>query len=261
MKSEKATKATGPAEVRRYDDACGTAHALELVGDRWALLVMRELMLGSRRFSQLRADLPGISATVLTQRLTELEERGLVVKKTLPAPASVQVYELTPWGYDVEPIIRELGRWAARSPLHDPTLRISGVSVLLSLRTMFDRERAKGFTATIGFRFGEDAYRARIEDAGLAIERGEPADADVTFTGDPTAFAAAVHGGVPFDKLEGALAVTGDRALARRFTKLFPLPAKLSPSLWAMTRLSWILSRGAEQVVSSGGTPMPTPLP
>lgn len=227
MKSEKATRTARPAEVRRYDDACGTAHALELVGDRWALLVMRELMLGSRRFSQLRADLPGISATVLTQRLLELEERGLVVKKTLPAPASVQVYELTPWGYDVEPIIRELGRWAARSPLHDPTLRISGVSVLLSLRTMFDRERAKGVTATIGFRFGEDAYRARIEDATLRIERGDPVGADVTFAGDPTALAAAVHGGVPFDKLAGALSVEGDRALARKFTRLFPLPSKL----------------------------------
>lgn len=230
MRSEKLTKAAKRAEIRRYDDACGTAHALELVGDRWALLIMRELMLGGRRFSQLRADLPGISATVLTQRLGELEERGLVVRRTLPPPASVQVYELTPWGYEAEPIIREMGRWAARSPLHDPTLRISGVSMLLSLRTMFDRDRARGLDAMIGFQFGEDVYRARVSAEGLAIERGAPEGAKVVFEGDPTAFCAAVHGGVPFEELEarGALAVTGDRKLARRFATLFPLPPKLT---------------------------------
>ena len=89
---------------RRYDDACGTAHALELIGDRWTLLVLRELLLGARRFSQLRADLPGLSANVLTQRLAELEERGLVRRRTLPPPASAQVYEATDWGLEAEPV-------------------------------------------------------------------------------------------------------------------------------------------------------------
>ena len=132
MELEKITK-TGQGEAkRRYDDACGTAHALELIGERWALLVLRELMLGPRRFSELKADLPGISANVLTQRLTELERRRLVVRRKLPPPASVQVYEATPWGLEAEPIVQALGRWAARSPAHDPTLPISGVSVLLS---------------------------------------------------------------------------------------------------------------------------------
>jgi DNA-binding HxlR family transcriptional regulator len=229
VRSGKRTKASCRAEIRRYDDACGTAHALELVGDRWALLIMRELMLGGRRFSQLRADLPGISATVLTQRLGELEERGIVVRRTLPAPASVQVYELTPWGYEAEPFIREMGRWAARSPLHDPTLRISGVSVLLSLRTMFVRERARGLDAMLGFRFGEDVYRARLTAEGIALDRGEPAGADLVFDGEPTALVAAIYGGVSYDELEakGSLRVTGDRALARRLKTLFQLPPKL----------------------------------
>ena len=101
---------------RRYDDACGTAHALDLVGERWALLVMRELMLGPKRFSDIRADLPGISANMLTQRLEGLEAAGVLVRRRLPPPASAQVYELTPWGYEAEPIFQVLGRWAARSP-------------------------------------------------------------------------------------------------------------------------------------------------
>ena len=95
MTLEKVTRPEAAQAKRRYDDACGTAHGLELIGERWALLVLRELMLGARRFSDLRADLPGISANVLTQRLSELEERGLVRRRKLPPPASVQVYEAT----------------------------------------------------------------------------------------------------------------------------------------------------------------------
>jgi len=130
---------------RRYDDACGLAHALELIGERWAMLILRELAYGSRRFSELKADLPGISANVLTQRLTELEERGLVRKIRLPPPASVQVYEATPWALEVAPVIGKLGKWAARSPLHDPTLPLSHAAIMMSLETMIDAKRAHPF--------------------------------------------------------------------------------------------------------------------
>jgi DNA-binding HxlR family transcriptional regulator len=214
---------------RRYEDACGTAHSLELIGDRWALLIMRELMLGGRRFSHLRADLPGISANVLTQRLEELEARGVLVRKRLPPPASTQVYELTPWGYEAEIIVREMGRWAARSPLHDSTLRISAVSVLLSLRTMLSRERARGIDAVIGFRFGEESYRGHLTADGIKYARGEAHDAKVIFSGEPAALAAAVHGGVPFTDLEaaGLLSIAGDLRLAKKFVTLFPLPTKV----------------------------------
>jgi DNA-binding HxlR family transcriptional regulator len=217
------------AAKRRYDDACGTAHALELLGDRWALLILRELMLGARRFTQLRADLPGLSANILTQRLGELEERGLLVHRQLPPPASVHVYELTPWGYETEPITQAMGRWAARSPHHDPTLRISGVSLLLSFRTMLDPMRAKGIDAGVGFRFGDDAYRGHLTSRTFAIAQGDPVDARLIFVGSPMALGAAVHGGVPISQLEkgGTLTVVGDRKLAQRFTTLFPLPTKL----------------------------------
>ena len=223
MQLEKLTT-MGQSELkRRYDDACGTAHALELIGDRWTLLVLRELMLGPRRFSELRADLPGISANTLTQRLAELEERGLARRKRLPPPASVQVYEATKWGLEVEPIVQSLGRWAARSPGHDPTLPLSGVSLMLSFGTMFDSDKAKKFDARIGFRLGPDSYLARIRKGRFKVVRGEAGAGDALFTASPTAIAAVVYGGAPID----SLLVEGDRQLAERFVRLFPLPAKV----------------------------------
>jgi DNA-binding HxlR family transcriptional regulator len=223
MQLENVTESRRTEPKRGYDDACGTAHALELIGERWALLVLRELMLGPRRFSELKGDLPGISANVLTQRLTDLEQRGLVVKKRLPPPASVQVYEATPWGLEAEPIVQALGRWAARSPRHDPTLPISGVSILLSFRTMFDPVRAGDMRATIAFRFGEDRYFVTIGDGKLMAHRGEPGAADLTVTAEPTMLAAVVYGKQPFALVD----IEGDRDLLQRFVDLFELPPKV----------------------------------
>ena len=228
MELQNVTKSS-EATRRRYDDACGTAHALDLIGERWALLVMRELMLGPKRFSDIRADLPGISANVLTQRLEGLEGAGLLLRKKLPPPANAQVYELTPWGYEVEPIIQSLGRWAARSPGHDPTLPISAVSLMLSFRTMFNAERARGFRGRIGFRLGAETFLANIQQRKLEIARCNLTEADVIFTGTAPALAAAVYGGQALEKLAeaGALTAAGDPALAQRFLGLFPLPPKV----------------------------------
>lgn len=187
------------------------------------MLVLRELAYGPRRFSELRTDLQGISANVLTQRLTELEARGLVRRTRLPPPASVQVYEATEWGLEAVPIIASLGRWAARSPLHDPTLRMSHVSVVMSLQTLLSPELADGLDVRIGFRFGNAEYATRIHDGRLDVERGDASGCDVIFTGAPSAVAAVIHGGAPFETIE----VEGDMALAKRFVKLFPLPPKV----------------------------------
>jgi DNA-binding HxlR family transcriptional regulator len=223
VQSEKITKQRQGEPKRSYDYACGTAHALELVGERWSLLVLRELMLGARRFFELKADLPGISANVLTQRLGELEERGLVRRIKLPPPASVQVYEATQWGLEAEAIVQALGRWAARSPRHDPTLPISGVSILLSFRTMFDPAKARDLDARIGFRFAEMTYVLRIADGALTVARGDVQDCDVLLAGEPTTLAAVVYGGFPL----GSLDVHGDLDLAWRFVELFELPPKV----------------------------------
>src|SRR5258707_13247324 len=146
------TKYRQKEEKRWYEEGCGLAHAMELLGERWAMLVLRELAYGPRRFSELKADLQGISANVLTQRLTELEARGLVRKVKLPPPASVQVYEATEWGLEAVPVIASLGRWAARSPWHDPTLPMSHVSLLMSMETLLSPSLAEGLRARIGFR-------------------------------------------------------------------------------------------------------------
>jgi DNA-binding HxlR family transcriptional regulator len=219
---EKVTKMRRSGGGREYDDACGTAHALELIGERWALLVLRELLLGPRRFSDLRADLPAISANVLTQRLTELESRGLVRRRKLPPPASVQVYEATEWGLETAPLIREMGRWAARSPGHDPTLPLSGVSIMLSFTAMLDVERAKGFAGTVAFRLGEMIYVAQVANGAIDIRRGAAEEGGALIAGEPTAIAAVVYGGAALDLLR----IEGDRTLATRFLSLFTLPPK-----------------------------------
>ena len=215
---------------RSYEDACATAHGLDLVGERWALLVMRELMLGPRRFGDLRASLPGISANVLTQRLQGLEAAGILRRRKLPPPASVQVYELTEWGYESEPVFQTLGRWAARSPGHDPRLPLSAVSLFLSFRTMLDPARARGLNARIGFRIGAETYLATLAKGRIDIVRDDLDRADVIFAGTASAIAAAVYGGQPLAGLQKSktLIVEGDHRLAERFVTLFPLPPKVA---------------------------------
>lgn len=226
MELEKLTDSRKATGRRGYLDACGMAHALDLIGDRWALAIVRELMLGARRFSDLRADLPGLSANVLTQRLNELERDTIVARRKLPPPAHVQVYELTSWGYEAEPIIQELGRWAARSPGHDATLPISGVSILLSLRTMIQRERIGDLRLVVGFRWGAEDYVGQLDADGIHIARGAVDAADIVFAGSPNAFAGFIYGGVPIDALGDGLTLRGDPALAARFAGLFDLPPK-----------------------------------
>ncbi|MEP6982350.1 MAG: helix-turn-helix domain-containing protein [Sphingomicrobium sp.] len=196
---------------------------MDLLGERWAMLVLRELAYGPRRFSGLKADLGGISANVLTQRLAELEGRGLVRRTRLPPPASVQVYEATEWGLEAVPVIASLGRWAARSPCHDPTLPMSHVSVMMSLQTLISPVLADGIDARIGFRLGETSYVATIHDGRLDIDRTAVVDCVVEFNGPPSAVAAVIHGGAPLETIE----VTGDMELAKRFVTLFPLPSKV----------------------------------
>jgi len=229
MKSEKITKSSGTPPRRWYEDACAAAHALDLLGERWALLVMRELMFGPRRFGELRANLPGISANVLTQRLEGLEMAGVLLRRRLPPPASAQVYELTEWGYGSEPIFQALGRWAARSPFHDPSLPFSAASLMLSLRTMLDPARAAGLQARIGFRLGEETYLARLAAGRIEIAAGPLEEAEAVFTGTARAIAGAIYGGQDLAALEaaGVLQLEGDRALAARFVTLFPLPPKV----------------------------------
>ena len=224
MALEKLTSKGRSEAKRRYDDACGLAHALDLIGERWALLVLRELAFGPRRFSDLRADLPGISANVLTQRLNELEERGLVRRTKLPPPASVQVYEATPWGLEAAPVIRALGKWAARSPLHDVNQPLSAVSVIMSMETMFDPSLAEGFSASAAIRLGQSDFCAEVRGGRFTARRATCEAPDFTLEGAPEQLAGLLYGGAPLDIMK----FEGDRTAAERFLSLFNLPPKAS---------------------------------
>ncbi|RIX98767.1 transcriptional regulator [Aureimonas flava] len=230
MKSDKITKNLRPGTGHHwfYGDACAAAHALELVGERWTLLVMRELMAGPRRFGDLRAGLPGISANVLTQRLEWLEEAGVLTRRELPPPSGAKVYELTAWGYEAEPIFRVVGRWGARSPFHDPAASFSAASLMLSMRTMFDGALADGYAGRIGLRLGRETLLAEVRDGRIAVAAAPPEPADAVLAGEPRAVAAAIYGGQDLESLEraGALEIAGDRDAVRRFAGFFPLPDK-----------------------------------
>ncbi|MGP3989113.1 winged helix-turn-helix transcriptional regulator [Streptomyces sp. 3N207] len=215
------------ATKRSYHDACGIAHGLDLVGERWALLVVRELLLGPKRYGRLRADLPGIGTNVLAQRLSELEASGVLRKRRLPPPTSATVYELTDWGYELEPLLRALGRWAVRSPDHDRTAQLSATSFLLSLRTNFDRGRAGGARGTYELHVGEEVARVVLADGTLLVERGSQEGPDAVVTGPPTVLARVVYAGYGFSEATAAgdVQVEGDIASAGRFLNMFSLPA------------------------------------
>jgi DNA-binding HxlR family transcriptional regulator len=211
---------------RSYHDMCGMAHALDLVGERWALLVVRELVLGPKRYTDVRADLPGISPNVLSHRLDELELAGVVRRRRLPPPAGSPVYELTEWGQELEPIMRQLGRWGARSPARPQDAHLSVVSLILSLRTNFDTEAAVGLAAGYELRFGEQVFHARVADGALAVEPGSAAHPVATMEASPFTMASLLYGGRdPAQAVRsGDLIMTGDMSAVERFLTLFALP-------------------------------------
>jgi DNA-binding HxlR family transcriptional regulator len=226
MKLQKETSRAETADKRRYDDACAAAHGMDLIGERWAMPVIRELLMGPRRFSDLKNSLNGISAKVLTERLEGLESAGILGRRKLAPPASVQVYELTPWGYEAAPIFQAMGRWAVRSPRHDPTRPFSPVSLMLSLRTMFSPAAAEGDSGRIQLRLGDQSFFWTLADGQVNIGRGELADAEATIAGTAPAVASIVYGGRPLEDAvaSGDLSAEGDLDLLRRLPTFFPMP-------------------------------------
>ncbi|WP_121062449.1 winged helix-turn-helix transcriptional regulator [Chachezhania antarctica] len=224
MKKQKVTKSAESPHGRWYGDACGTAFGLELLGERWSMLVVRELMFGPRRFSDIRANLPGISAKVLTERLSGLEANGVVIRSTAPDPAPAQLYGLTDWGYAAEPILQELGRWAAASPLHDPTLPLSPISFMLSLRTMFDAAAAQDMKAVTVFVIGTAQFTARLAGGAMPVTRGADEAPDLRFEAPAAPPLAAVFYGDEAPETVG-VRVTGAQDLREKFISLFNLPS------------------------------------
>jgi DNA-binding HxlR family transcriptional regulator len=214
------------ATGRTYDDGCAAAHALDLVGERWALLVVRELLLGPKRFTDLRAGLPNASPNVLAQRLRGLEAAGVVRRGKLPPPAASKIYELTEWGRDLEPVILALGRWGVRSPTKPPDAALGVDSLILSFRTMFDPEQAVGLSASYEFRIGEDRFRAEVSEGRLEIERGLATAPNATIEAEAGTLAALVYADLELDDALGSgdLRIEGHKEAVECFLTLFPLP-------------------------------------
>jgi DNA-binding HxlR family transcriptional regulator len=223
MALQNVTKQRRSDDKRRYDDACAAAHGMDLIGERWSMPLIRELLLGPRRFSDLKNSLNGISANVLTQRLEGLEAAGVLVRRKLPPPASVQVYELTPWGYEAAPIFQALGRWAVRSPNHDPTRPFSPVSLMLSLRTMLSADVAGDLKARIQLEInGEPFFWARNKKGEIRIGRGRIDDPDLVIRGTPSQIAGYIYAGAPLS----SISVEGSMKLAAKLPSLFRMPDK-----------------------------------
>jgi DNA-binding HxlR family transcriptional regulator len=213
------------AKSRNYDDPCGIARALDLIGDRWALLVVRELILGPKRFLQLRAGLSAVSPNVLSQRLRDLEAAGVVRRAELPPPASVTVYELTERGHALEPVLLELGRWGSREPI-SASRELTPDALLIALKTAFDPSAALQREVTYGLDIDGAWFTVIVSGGSVAITRGRPDLPAATFTGDIATMRAVAFGREPIAAAERAdrLAVSGDRELGERFTQMFPVP-------------------------------------
>ncbi len=214
------------AKKRTYNDLCGLSHALELVGERWAVLILRELSYGPKRFTDIRSGLPGASPNVLSQRLRELEGHGIVSRRTLAPPAASKVYELTEWGRELEPTLRSLGRWAARSPYFPDTGHFSPSSLAMNLETMFLPDKAAGLDLEVTLRFGDETFWLRIAEGALQLERGEADDPDAVIDTDPMTFIGVLYQGAELGAAEaaGALHIEGDREAVIKLPQLFELP-------------------------------------
>jgi len=211
---------------RSYGDACGIARALDILGERWALMTVRELVLGPKRFTDLRAGLPHASPNILTLRLRELEAAGIVRKRKLPPPAASQVYELTERGHEIAPVLDALGTWGSRLPLPGPDATMSFDAHILSFRTLFAPALAGDLEARIQFWFGDRPFRATVAGGEFEIVAGEHEAPDAVISSDHGTALAVAHGRASLEDAEGdgMLRIAGDREKAVRFLRLFPLP-------------------------------------
>lgn len=209
--------------MRSYRDLCGIARALDIVGERWALLVVRELLFGPKRFADLHRGLPGMSQNVLTQRLRELEESGVLTRRRTLPPATGLVYELTDRGRDLEPVLLSLGRWGSPIPPGPDSAReLSPDALVVALRTTFDPRAAAGLECAVQLELPTDAFLLTVHDGRLDVARGQMS-ADVILTGSVRTIQDLVFDKRPLDDavLSGDASAVGDTTLLNRFLVVF----------------------------------------
>lgn len=212
--------------TRTYGDSCGIARALDRVGDRWALLIARELIHGPKRFTDLRAGLPGVGPDMLSQRLRELEAGGVLTRRTLLPPSGARVYELSKWGSELAPVLLALGRFGSRAALPAPPSPLSVDAAVMALETTYRAPVAPGSAVRYGLHLGDQAFELEPRKEALLVRRGPARSPAVALHSDPETLVAVLWHGQELDAAiaDGRLTVHGDRAAAERLLEMFPAP-------------------------------------
>ena len=215
---------------RSYDDGCAFAQALDLVGERWALLIVRELMFGPKRFTDLKQNLPGIATNVLAQRLVGLEGAGVLHQVDLPRPARGKAYALTPWGLAFREPLRVMGTWASRSPHLRFDHPLSAAAAMLSLGSMFDEAKAGSLRVAVDLRLPDGDFAVRVEDGTLSVEPGRNADPACVVSGNQNALLPVLYAGKPIEAAlaDGSLKIEGEMGALARLAGAFGSPEPMA---------------------------------
>ncbi len=214
---------------RSYNQLCGLAYALDIVGERWTMLIMRELVAGPRRFTDLMAGLPGVSTNLLTERLKGLEEKRVIRRRVLPAPAGSTVYELTAVGQALQPALLELGKWGRQFV----PASMEGVHVLhvgsyaLTPQTFFRPELAQGVNETYALYIGDEVQQIRITGGEIDVQQREPSQADMALYAETPVYLGLLLGEIDLDAAlaGGLIRVEGDIDALRRFLMICGIPS------------------------------------
>jgi DNA-binding HxlR family transcriptional regulator len=201
---------------RSYRDSCGIARALDVVGERWALLVVRELLLVPQRFSELRHALPNASSNLLADRLRELEHHGVIRRRKLASTAGPQVYELTEWGRKLEPIVLALGDWGIDAPHPPEPTSLSATSVLIFLRGSTRPDSAPPIVCRLDL--DGSVWTVCVDSGKVQVQSGEPATADISLRTDPKTLGSLLADPAALDAAlaEGSVNLVGDRLALNR---------------------------------------------
>jgi DNA-binding HxlR family transcriptional regulator len=210
---------------RQYGDPCGIARGLDVVGERWALLIVRELLFGPRRFTDLRDSLPGASPNVLSQRLDDLQETGVVHRHRLPPPAATWVYELTAWGHQLEDVLLALARWGSQSALRAEH-ELSPRALLIAMRTTYAPDSPGDARGRFELNLGDESFAVTTADGSITLTAGRVASPDAVIWSGPAALRAVIFGdrALPDALRSGALRIDGDGGAAAGLLASFRRP-------------------------------------
>lgn len=215
-------------KTRSYNQLCGLAYALDIVGERWTMLIIRELFAGPRRFTDLQAGLPGISTNLLSERLKDLEQNGVICRRVLPRPAGSTVYELTPLGRGLEKALIELGKWGSQfvPSARDDAIMLNAGSYALTLKTFFRPEKAQQLDETYELHVDDEVLLVHIKDGELDVRQGESGSADAVLHTIVPTYLGLLTARVSLDEAVavGLAQVEGDPKALERFFDICRIP-------------------------------------